>query len=282
MKPAWFMQPEKKTSLLARLDFRTKVWMMFVLSVVAFIWDNPYMNGSLVILILIFAVTSGIRLQYIRFVLTVMLPFMLFILAMHGFFNTEQVKQLSGRDTLSMLFAFPAHWRVIGGFGLSLEGLMYGINVAAKMLIVTLVVPLGVFTTEIDAMVVSLVQAKIPYRFVFIFSSALRFFPLLAQEMNTIREAQKLRGLDISRLGWAERIRLYGNMAVPLILGAMVKSQKLEVVLQSKAFTGSSDRTYLHAVRLQGYDYAVIVFLGIFLLISIFLFFNFGIGKFVV
>ena len=282
MNPDWFMQRGVQTSIFARLDFRTKIWMMFILSLIAFMWNNPLMNVSLVVVIIGLSLLAGIRWQYIRFILVVMLPFILFVIATHGFFNIEQVKNLTGRETLRMIFAFPQTWQIIGGRGLSLEGLLYGINVSAKMLTMTLVVPLGVFTTEVDAMVVSLVKVKIPYRFVFIFSSAMRFFPLLVKEVGLIREAQKLRGLDLDKLGWVKRIRVFGGMAVPLILGAMVKSQKLEVVLQSKAFSGSSTRTYLHTAQMRLVDYGMIVFFALFLLVSLGMYLFLGIGKFVV
>jgi energy-coupling factor transport system permease protein len=73
---------------------------------------------------------------------------------------------------------------------------------------------------------------------------------------------------------------MYAGVAVPLILGAMVKSQQLEVVLQSKAFSGDPDRTYLHESVLGLPDYALMAFASIFFLVSVFLMVTYGIGKF--
>ncbi len=55
-----------------------------------------------------------------------------------------------------------------------------------------------------------------------------------------------MRGLAFETMGPVKRLRVYAKIAVPLILGALVKSQMLDIVLQSKAFTGSPERTYLH------------------------------------
>ena len=84
-----------------------------------------------------------------------------------------------------------------------------------------------------------MVRARIPYKIAFIFAATLRFFPLLLTDIGAIIDAQRMRGLALEQMGPLRRIRVYARVAVPLILGAMVKSQQLEVVLQAKAFSGS-------------------------------------------
>ncbi len=59
-------------------------------------------------------------------------------------------------------------------------------------------------------------------------------------------------------MGLVRRVRVYARVAVPLILGALVKSQMLEVVLQARAFTGSPDRTFLHEADLRALDWLAI------------------------
>jgi energy-coupling factor transport system permease protein len=46
-------------------------------------------------------------------------------------------------------------------------------------------------------------------------------------------------------------------VAVPLILNALAKSQKLEIVLQSKACSRNSERTYLHEFLLTNMDFGI-------------------------
>jgi energy-coupling factor transport system permease protein len=103
---------------------------------------------------------------------------------------------------------------------------------------------------------------------------------LLFDEIRAIIEAQRLRGLAFEKMGAIKRVRVYAKIAVPLIVGAMVKSQMLEVVLQSKAFSGSPDRTYLHESRLRGADYLLFAFCGLFFTAAVIGYFVFDIGKF--
>jgi energy-coupling factor transport system permease protein len=180
-----------------------------------------------------------------------MLPFFALVLLTHGFLNTYV-----GRTAL---WTAPADWPLVGGWlWLTREGLLYGLMVIFRTITLVLVIPLVVFTTELDELVVGLVRLRVPYKVAFVLASTLRFVPLLLGEVQSIMEAQRLRGLETSRMGLLQRARIYSRIAVPLILGALVRSQQIEVVLASRAFSGSAERTYLHTTRLRTADYLVL------------------------
>jgi energy-coupling factor transport system permease protein len=273
-------QTVERDSFFTRLDFRPKLVMMAVITIIAFVWESPLAGGLLAAAVIVASLLAGVKVSYIRMVLTVMFPFYILLLLTHGFFNIDQVKSLTGRTELTTLFMFPRSWPLIGGGRMSVEGLLYGLNVIFKTLTLTLVVPLGIFTTDVDKFIVGMVRARVPYKLAFIFSATLRFVPLLFGEIQAIIEAQRLRGLAMEKMGPIQRVRVYAKVAVPLILGAMVKSQMLEVVLQSKAFTGSPDRTYLHESVLGPADYAMMAFFALLFVAAVVAYFWLGIGKF--
>jgi len=190
-------QTVERDSLFTRLDFRPKLLMIAVISTVAFVWESPIALAALALVLVIACLLAGVKAAYIKTVVRVMIPFYILLLITHGFWNTDQVKALTGKEVLTPLFTFPANWWLIGGGGMSVEGLLYGWAVIFKTLALMLVIPLSIFTTEVDNMIVGLVRAKVPYKLVFIFSSTLRFFPLLFEEIQTIIEAQRLRGLAV-------------------------------------------------------------------------------------
>ncbi len=204
------------------------------------------------------------------------------LLITHGFFNVEHVKALLGKHELTPLLVIPKRMWLIGGGVLSREGLSYAVSIVLKTVAITLVVPLVIFTTDVERMIIGMVRAHIPYKLAFVFAATLRFFPLLLADIGAIIDAQRMRGLALEKMGPLRRIRVYARVAVPLILGAMVKSQQLEVVLQAKAFSGSADRTYLHEVRLGTADYVTFVLAGGFLLAAFVLYLTLGIGRFTV
>lgn len=273
-------QTVERDSIFTRLDFRPKIYMMLVLTVVALIWESPVVQLSLAFLILIACFLSGVKMKFIRTILLIMIPFYILLLITHGFFNISQVKTLTGKDELTILFSIPQNWALIGGLNFSLEGFWYGINTIFKTLTIVLVVPLVIFTTDLDNIIVGMVRAKVPYKLAFIFSATLRFFPLLFSEIGMIIQAQRLRGLAMEKMNIIQRVSVYAKVAVPLILGAMVQSQQLEIVLQSKAFSGDTDRTYLHESVLTGLDYFVLIFFTVFLIAAFVSWGIWGFGAF--
>ncbi|HOS79924.1 MAG TPA: energy-coupling factor transporter transmembrane component T [Anaerolineae bacterium] len=273
-------QTVSRDSLFTRLDFRSKLALMGVLTTVALLWENPLWGGILAGATLLACLVAGVTWRYLMRLLRLLAPFFIFILFMQGFFAGPLITARTGQTALTPVWRFPAHWPLVGGAMLSQEGLLYGLNIIFKTLTMTLVVPLAIFTTDINAMLIGLVQLRVPYKIAFVVSSALRFFPLLAGELRAILEAQQLRGLDVERLPLTRRLALYARVAVPLILGALVKSQQLEVVLQAKAFTGDSQRTYLHEARLQGADYGLMAGMALFLAAVLVAYFAWGVGRF--
>ena len=274
------LQTVKYDSLFTSLDFRSKLVVMLSVTILAFLWESPIAGGILMLSVIASCVLAGVRLNYLGTILKVMIPFYIFLILSMGFFNVEQVKLLTSKSELTPLLSLPQTWWLIGGAKMSLEGTLYGLNIVFKTLTMILVIPLAIFTTDVNQMTVGMVRAKIPYKVVFIFSSTLRFVPLLLEEVQSIIESQRLRGLNFEKMGWLKKAQVYAKVAVPLILNSLSKSQKLEIVLQSKAFSGSSNRTYLHQSALTTSDYLLMTGSILLFVTAIALYFGFGIGKF--
>ncbi len=273
-------QTVKYDSIFTRLDFRSKLVVMLTITILAFLWESPIAGGILMLSVMASCILAGVRLNYLGTILKVMVPFYIFLILSMGFFNIEQVKLLTNKSELTPLLSLPPSWWFLGGAKMSLEGTLYGLNIVFKTLTMILVIPLAIFTTDVNQITVGMVRAKIPYKIVFIFSSTLRFVPLLLEEVQSIIESQRLRGLNFEKMGWLKRVRVYAKVAVPLILNSLAKSQKLEIVLQSKGFSGSSNRTYLHESALTTSDYLLMIGSISLFVIAIALYFGLGIGKF--
>jgi energy-coupling factor transport system permease protein len=262
-----------RESPFARLDFRSKLMVMFVATFLAFLWESPALTGALALLTLILCLVAGIRLSYVGRLLRIMLPFYVILLITHGIWNSSV-----GR---TVIWGAPETWWLIGGtLQVTAEGLAYGFMVIFRTLTLMLVIPLVIFTTDLNELIVGLVRIRIPYKIAFAFSATLRFVPLLWADIETITEAQRLRGLALEKMNLLQRLRVYSQIAVPLILGAMTRSQQIDVVLASKAFSGSPDRTYLHESSLRTVDCVVLVLcLGV-LIAAVVLRAATGLGRF--
>ena len=272
-------QTIKRNSFFHKLDFRPKLLLVFVITVIAFMWESPVTGAGLFVLLTACALLAGVKWSYIRLILGIMLVFGLFLLVSHGFFNTSQVTLLVGRP-LTVLYTVPEKIFIFGGLKLTLEGLLYGVNALCKTLSMVMVIPMAIFTTDVDRMIIAMVKLRIPYKLTFVFSSTLRFFPLLFDEIHNIIQAQRLRGLPVEKMGLIKKLSIYAKVAIPLVLGAMVKSQTVEIVLQSKAFNGSRERTYLHDSRLTALDWSFLIFFSLLSIFCIVTYFIYGFGRF--
>jgi energy-coupling factor transport system permease protein len=158
---------------------------------------------------------------------------------------------------------------------------VFGIMVSFRILTPLVVLPLVVMTTDVNELMLGLVRLRVPYKVAFIFSIALRFVPFIFNEIAAIQEAQRLRGVALEKMSIFRRGPLFAKMAVPLILGSLIKAQTLEIVLQSKAFSGDPNRTFMTELRMRSIDYAVLV-AGVVLLVgAIFTRARLGWGDFV-
>ena len=194
-------QTVERDSFFTRLDFRPKLVMMVVISIIAFVWESPLAQALLAAAVIVSCLLVGVKWAYIRMIFKLMIPFYILLLITHGFFNVAQIQALTGQAELTPLFTFPESWPLIGGGMMSVEGVLYGLNVIFKTLTLVLVIPLGIFTTEVDKFIVGMVKARVPYKLAFIFSATLRFVPLLFGEIQAIIEAQRLRGLAVEKMG---------------------------------------------------------------------------------
>lgn len=248
------------------LDFRAKLALFVAATVTAVLWNNPWLNLALAGAILATCFGVGIPGSYLRLVAKVMTPFFLILLITHGFFNVQHVQRLLGGRELTPLFRLPESLWLVGGAAFSREGALFGLNAIGKSLTFILLVPLCVFTTDPNHLVVSLVRLGLPYKLAFVVTSTLRFFPLIFDEIQAVIRTQRLRGFAPEDLSAVQRLRIYAKVAVPVILGALNKAQQTEVVLQAKGFSGSARRTYLHHPRFGTRDTATV--LGACLLIT--------------
>ena len=132
---------------------------------------------------------------------------------------------------------------------------------ALTMRFIVLVESFSVFflTTSPDHLGLALEQTHVPYELVFAFTTAVRFVPVIAEEAQTIMDAQKARGLEIERGSFLKRIRNYVPILIPLIVSAIRRSLELAEAMESRAWGATKNRTNLYILRMHKGDFALLV-----------------------
>ena len=121
-------------------------------------------------------------------------------------------------------------------------------------------------TTSPDHLGLAFEQSRMPYEFAFAFTTAVRFVPVLAEEAQTIMDAQKARGLELEKGNLLKRIRNYIPILIPLIVSAIRRSMELAEAMESRAWGAAKKRTNLYLLKLCKGD-CILIGLTILLLI---------------
>jgi len=146
---------------------------------------------------------------------------------------------------------------------------------AMTMRFVVLVESFSVFflTTSPDHLGLALEQSHVPYEFSFAFTTAVRFVPVLAEEAQTIMDAQKARGLELEKGNFMKRIRNYVPVLIPLIVSAIRRSLELAEAMESRAWGATKKRTNLYELKLHRGDYTLFGIIILILAVTIYAFF---------
>jgi len=132
--------------------------------------------------------------------------------------------------------------------------------VAMTLRFIVLVESFSIFflTTSPDHLGLALEQTHVPYEFCFAFTTAVRFVPVLAEEAQTIMDAQKARGLELERGNFLKRIRNYIPILIPLIVSAIRRSLELAEAMESRAWGATKKRTNLYLLKMHRGDFVLI------------------------
>jgi energy-coupling factor transport system permease protein len=147
----------------------------------------------------------------------------------------------------------PIVWRVTH------EGLSVGIAAALKIdaMIVSGLIFLS--TTKTEEIVLGLLRLRVPFSMAFAFSLAIRMVPTIIGTALTVMEAQRSRGLDLSRGGLLRRVRSFVPLLAPIFLHTMRNTDHLAKALEARGFGARHERTSFLEIGFHPRDVAACV-----------------------
>lgn len=139
------------------------------------------------------------------------------------------------------------------------EGLVVGLSVGLRILCVVSFGLSFVLTTDPRDMALSLVQQfRLNYRLGYAVLVAYRLLPVLQSELLGIQAAQQVRGVK-ERGGPVGRLRRLRGYALPLLVGAVRRAERIAVAMDSRAFGAYPDRTYLRSLSMGTGDRVFVI-----------------------
>lgn len=128
-------------------------------------------------------------------------------------------------------------------------GLYTGGKACLRLLGVALPLMLMLMVTKLNDLANACVEhLRIPYRYAFTFTTALRFVPVFSQEMDSIIEAQTARGVEYDSKNPMKRLRLMLPLCIPLLISSVGKADAAALAAEQRGFylrtRGSSFKRY--------------------------------------
>lgn len=117
------------------------------------------------------------------------------------------------------------------------EGLVTGGKACLRLLGVALPLILMLTVTKLNDLANACVEhLRVPYRYAFTFTTALRFVPVFGQEMNAIVEAQTARGVEYDTKNPVKKMRLLLPLCVPLLVSSVGKADASALAAEERGF----------------------------------------------
>lgn len=232
----------QRSSVIHRLDPRVKGLYAIVMMAAAMLYSEFYVMAALALLQIPLVFLAGVQREWLR------------SLKGSAFFA-------SFIFLINLLTGY-----LYAGLLLTSETILYSMSMTLRFIILMESFSLFFLTTIPDDLSLALEKAGVPHDFCFAFTSAIRFVPDLALEIQSIMDAQKSRGLELEKGRFMERIRNYIPILVPMLIRSFQRSLELAEAMESRAYGAFKKRTSLYELRMGRGDYIalalVLAFLG--------------------
>ncbi|HTE03086.1 MAG TPA: energy-coupling factor transporter transmembrane component T [bacterium] len=246
-----------------RLDPRTKIAAVTVLTVAVFVVRDFSGYALLTLFLLAVVVASQIPLGYLLRGLRPILFLLLITVVLNVFF--------SGIQSGTVLFQ-------LGPLVATREAVMRAAFVGYRLVALILVTSLLTFTTSPVQLTDGIERILRPFRrlgvpaheLAMMMTIALRFIPTLLEETEKIMKAQMARGAEFERGNVLRRARALVPVLVPLFVSAFRRADELALAMEARCYRGGEHRTRMKELHLAPRDgVALLVTLAVSVLFAI-------------
>lgn len=247
-------------SVVHRLDPRVKIIFALIFVTTLFLDKNPILFLSAFIALATYIKLSNVPLKFIfRGMKTLG-----FIILFSGLLNLFTVK---GINTIF-------EWRFIRITEAGISAAIYTTLRLVFMIIgsgmMTYTTTPNALTDGLEKMLVWMKTLGVPvHEFAMIMSIALRFVPVLVEEMDKIMKAQMARGIDFNEGNLLIRLRKLIPILIPLLVSAMKRSEELAMAMDARCYHGGEGRTKMKPLNYQRRDYIAYALIFAYLIVLV-------------
>lgn len=235
-----------------RLDPRTKIAAVTVLTVAIFVVKDFTGYGLLTLFLLGVVLLSRIPVGYLLRGLRPVLFLLLLTVVLNVFF--------SGISDGTVVFK-------LGPLIATREGIMRALFIGYRLVTLVIATSLLTFTTSPVELTDGIERILRPFRRIgvpahelaMMMTIALRFIPTLLEETEKIMKAQMARGAEFDRGNILRRARALVPVLVPLFVSAFRRADELALAMEARCYRGGEHRTRMKQLRFAVRDGVALV-----------------------
>lgn len=248
----------QKDSPFHRLNPVTKLLWTFAVLIMCFIFNDPLSIFIILLSNLAVASISGILKQVLPAVKALFIFSFILILCQIFFVNEGK----------TLFYVIPyLNVGEVTDIGLELSLVM-----SFRMVATVSTIPILMMTTPMTDMVIVLVEKlKIPFKYAFMFITALRFIPTFMGEMEQILQAQMSRGYHSDTKNPFKKLVIIIPLAIPLLVSSIKKTEKMAITMEVRGFA-SGPRSSFRKIVMTATDYMVIALFVLLIVVSLIIF----------
>ena len=248
---------------LQRLDPRTKIALVLCGAALFVVMNHLLVLLGLLALIHIMLLTSRVPPRQIGWVWRQLLRVVVIIVLVWPFF---------ARVAGPVIFS-------LGPFSVTWTSVWAGLATATRVVGMSLLFFVILFTTRQNDLVRGLVRLGLPFEWGLTLSMALRFIPTFSQTIAQIRDAQAARGWQVERGDIRGRLRGLTPVLVALIIDVLRTGDTLGMALAVRGVGSGRPRTVWRDICFGRWDWAALVLIGLIFVALIYLRFGRGFGA---
>ena len=128
------------------------------------------------------------------------------------------------------------------------NGFLYGLSTAIRLDTFLAAGIVFLTVTRIEEIAYAIGRLGMPYSVGFTLTLAFRLVPVFYDAALAVLQAQRCRGLELSRGGLVRRLRRFVPVLIPVLIGALRRADRMAMALELRGFNSGRPRTiYLRA-----------------------------------
>ena len=247
-------------SILHRLDPRVKLLGVIVYVAMLFITNNIFALAFPAAILIVLIAISKIPVAYILKGMRMLVYLMIAAVFFNVFFTEGD----------HMIW----RWWILK---VSHEGILRAVFFAVRLMFVVVGASMLTYTTTPTTLTSGLEKVFSPlkkirfpaHELAMMMSIALRFIPILAEEMNKIIKAQLARGADFESGGLVRKAKGMVPILIPLFISAFRRASDLATAMEARCYHGGGGRTRMNEIRFDRGDAVAAVLMVLFLAVII-------------